>query len=434
MSPERSASRGEQRGSALVMAIFMLALLTGMGTALLFLTETEGKMGAANLRGTQSFYLAEAGLEAGRAQLWDTNRAGEFDDDLVSAAGADGAMDFDASAITAVRDADGNVTGFTGFDDDVPVVTATAMGQGMYVVFLTNDPVEVAAGKPLVDDDDRVMLTGVGAGTDGSFEVVQAIIELHPVLPQIPPATITLLGPTPGFYGGTSKVKDYVGDDCGVGGGLFMPVVGVVGPGNVPSAEAGITANPDYSSGPWSDLAVFADLENVAEPTVTTPISPVWSDCASLQAMVESLRLVADYTCRGSCTIPHGPPGQIIVINGDISLGGSDSGYGTLLVTGELVANGNWDWDGIVFVIGEGQFRINGSGNGEISGAMLMADIAGPDNVYDTDDDCTGGTGGFSSASYDERGGGNSATEFCSTNIVFANPAEPYEIREFLQR
>ena len=62
-----------ERGSALVMAIFVLALLTSMGTALLFMSQHELRMGRAGLHAKQAFYLAEAGIEDGRVTLFVTN-------------------------------------------------------------------------------------------------------------------------------------------------------------------------------------------------------------------------------------------------------------------------------------------------------------------------------------------------------------------------
>jgi len=438
-TPEESGNGRAQRGSAMIMAIFVLILLTGMGSVLLFLSQSEVKMSSANLRAKSAFYLSEAGLEAGRSQLWDTNRAGDFDDDLVDAAGPDGTMDFDADAISATYDSAGNVTGFTGYNDDEPVSGPTPMGDGMYIVFLTNDPIEINASppKPLDDDDDTIMLTGIGAGSDGSFEVVQAIIELNNVLPELPPATITMLGPMPVFEGGKASTKEYIGDDChnhGGGNGQFKPVVGGVGGTAEASIESGGYGGPDYEAGGFTTPPpTIADLETIADANLNV-LDPSWSNCATLQAMAQTLALVADYTCSGSCTIPAGPPGQIIVANGDVAFDSGEDGYGTLLVTGTFTARGNWSWDGLILVIGEGQFRTNGGGNGERPGAMVIADIAGPDDIYGNADDCTGGIAGFDVPTYDERGGGNSYNEYCSESIRQSYPADPYEIREFMQR
>jgi len=426
-----------QRGSALVMAVFVLTLLGAMGAVLLFLSESEMKMNTADRRGKQAYSLAEAGLEHARAQLWYDNRATGFQDNIDATRGVNNTIDFDWNTVVPTFDSDGNVTGFTGYDDDIPIAPVTVLGTGMYAGFLSNDPVE---GEMNPDLDGRVMLTGVGAGKDGSFELVQAIIEVVEVLPTLPPATITLLGPSPTFEGGKSKVTTYVGTDCGGSGtpGLFMPVVGAVGSAATTSAETGFTTNPSYESGDpqgsISGLNTIANLENTSEPTVSTPISSSWSDCAYLQEMVDTLRTMADYTCYGGvCTMPSGPPGQIIVVEGDAYLNDTESGYGTLLATGELTVSGRWSWSGLILVVGEGQYDVSGSGNGTVLGGLVMANISGPDGVFGTADDCTSGTVNASST-YSEAGGGNSGTIYCTTALLFANPSRPYDIEEFIQR
>lgn len=192
----RASSR--ESGSAMILAIFVLVMLTGMGTALLFLSQSEVRMSQASLRTMEAFYIAEAGLEDGRASLYAVNKGETFDDDLATAAGADGNIDFDPTAIQATYDANGDPTGFSGFNDDVPLATASFAG-GMYTVFLTNDPVD--GRTVLTDSNDRVMLTGIGAGPNRSYEIVQAIIEMRQIFPSTPPATITILGPSPDFDG-----------------------------------------------------------------------------------------------------------------------------------------------------------------------------------------------------------------------------------------
>ncbi len=186
-------------GSALVMAIFVLALLSSMGVALLFLSSNEVKMSQADMRSKQVFYLAEAGLEAGRASLLVLNGAGSFSDDLAIYAGTNGTLDFDADALQVTYDTDGNVTGLTGYGDDVPLIDATAFGGGWYAAFLTNDAIN---GTATGDTNNRVVMTGVGLDSNNSVEIVQAVITRELV---IPPAAITLLGPTPSFSGGQSN-------------------------------------------------------------------------------------------------------------------------------------------------------------------------------------------------------------------------------------
>ena len=62
-SVRSDSNRDRRRGSALVMVIFVLVLLTGMGAALLFTSQNEGKMSRTSLRVKEAFYLAESAIE-----------------------------------------------------------------------------------------------------------------------------------------------------------------------------------------------------------------------------------------------------------------------------------------------------------------------------------------------------------------------------------
>lgn len=420
----------QETGSALVMAIFVLALLSGMGVALLFLSTNEVKMSRADTRSKQVFYLAEAGMEAGRAQLRILNGAASFSDDLATYAGANGVLDFDANAVQATYDTDGNVTGLTGYGDDVPLIGATAFAGGWYAAFLTNDAIN---GTSTNDTNNRVMLTGIGLDSENSFEIVQAVITRKVI---IPPAAIMLLGPAPSFTGGSSNPKEYIGEDCAGTGepGLYAPLVGVIGAAAEISVEAGIGTDPHYNSGPYVGADTFADLTDPTEPTYGgDPLDPVWTDCQALHDLVESIRSIADVVCTDghNCTLPPSSPSRIVFVDDDYDL--EHSGEGLLLVTGDLTTNGAIFWEGMMWVIGTGQFVRNGGGNATVSGSLVMAHIAGPDNIYGTADDCTGGDGGFGPSSFNENGGGEGTTTYCTDHISNASPAYPYKIVEFRQ-
>jgi hypothetical protein len=437
----------EERGSALVMAIFVLVLLTGMGTTLLFLSQNEMMMNQANVRAKQAFYLAEAGLEQARTRLWQINGNDPFLDDLQFAAGPDltDEIDFDLANLVVQRDADGNVTGFTGYGNDRPLVPFTTFSDGAYIAFLTNDPIEGRAIKD-PEDNDRVLLTAIGAGSDNSLESIEAIIEYGVLLPGVPPATITLLGPKPHFESGTSKVKLYEGEDCG-GTGIYVPIVGTLGEDQTLAAEQGIEENPTFQSGSYDDEGTFEDLTDDSEPLVSGSYGAIdedaWADCENWHQIIESLRLMADVVCAdgtelyNTCMPPPDAPQRIVFGDGDLLIPpGNHSG--TLVVVGQLRLNGNASWEGLILAVGEGDYLINGAGNGVVSGGVIVADIAGPDEIYGTDDDCTGGGSdppheGFGQVDFVENGGGNAGTVYCSTAIAAALPAPPYEIREFLQ-
>ncbi|MDX1388462.1 MAG: pilus assembly PilX N-terminal domain-containing protein, partial [Acidobacteriota bacterium] len=383
----------------------MLVILASMGIALLFLSQSEVKMSRSDIRSKQAYFLAETGLEDGRTLLFHTNGREPFDDDLDTAAGTDDTFNALPSSLRPTYDTDGNVNGFTGYGDDVPLLAFTPLtsiagsnaGAGGFAAFVQNDSVDDAID-PLLDTNQRVLLTGVGAGEDGSFEVVQAIVEYTELFPAFPPATITILGPNPVFAGGTSNAKEYIGDDCGGSGGIadyHVPVVGTIGT----EITSGMPKPDSYytDEGAYTGLDTVADVSDPASiadvGSTVDPIDSSYLNCLELKDMVEATRDYADVVCTppAPCVWPPSAPDRVVMIDGDWVLDATINDEGLILITGSVIMHGAADWRGLIMVIGEGQFLRNGAGNGNVVGGVMVADIAGPDNVYGTSDDCTGG-------------------------------------------
>ncbi len=435
----------DQDGSALIMAAIVLLLLTTMGLTLLFVADSDAKMDQAGIRAKKAYYIAEAGLEAGRDQLRANNLASanpkSLSDELVVAAGPNHAINFDAANLKPTYDANGNVTGFTGYGDDVPVKAFSTFGGGYYAAFVTNDPID---GKTnLTDSNDRVLITAIGAGRNQSVEVVQAIVNHKPFPPF--PSTITILGPGAAFDGGTSNAKDYTGNDCsGAGGytgipGLYVPVVGTIGtPGT--DVTGGVKKPGNYSSGPGPSCASNPTGPNCGTNTVSDvnpTIDATWTTCLDLHKLADDVRAVADYVCTVSSPCSHWATSTISTVtfvDGNLDLTPVASGKGVLWVTGTLTMGGGTSWEGIVIVVGTGNFDSNGGGSGHTTGAVMVANIAGPDGIYGNADDCTGGTGGFLAASYYDDGNGNHSTIYCTDAIAKAMLNFPLKIVEFRQR
>jgi hypothetical protein len=95
----------------------------------------------------------------------------------------------------------------------------------------------------------------------------------------------------------------------------------------------------------------------------------------------------------------------------------------------------------LILVLGKGDFIRYGSGNGDISGAVIVADIAGPDRVLYTSDDCAGednikpsADDGIAQSSYLVTGGGTGKTAYCSKWLMQWQAAKPLKIISFVQR
>jgi hypothetical protein len=436
-----------ETGSALVLALFMTALLSAMGVALLFLAQAEMSMSKASLHVKKAFYEAEAGIEDGRLTLFEGYGLEGLADAMEDAAGDDDEISLDVDNLAPLYDADGNVTGLTGCGDDVPLRGLSSLGDGFYAAFLTNDPVD---GVGTTDDsNDRAMITAIGTGPKGAVEIVQAIVEGYEPLPSLPMATIALLGPDPEFESGNSNVSYYNGEDC-MGHGdpdVFVPAVGTIGDDAENDAESGVKQpnGPDFESGPdmTTPEDTIADLTDLSDPLVNTELDPVWTDCQALHDMIEGLRAYASFSCSGDgCEMPPDRDADDVTFidNGgnaswEFDIGTDDpDGGGLLVVTGKLAIHGSRDWSGVILAVGRGEVERYGAGNGVLSGTIVVADIAGPDDIYGTADDCGSGPDGFDSVEYTVDGGGVGGTSFCTEHIGPAIPPGTYKVADFRQR
>jgi hypothetical protein len=442
-----------QNGAALVMAVLFIAFLASAGIGLLFLSETSLKINRTSHNIKKSFYLAESGIEDGRRELFDINAGlDDFSERIEDAAGDDDAISFDAYALTAVYDNDGSFTGLTGYGDDVPLHDTSFLGQGFYAAFLTNDPQDGRTN--LSDTNARAMVTGVGVGPNNSFKIVEAIVEPDLNLPPMPPAAVTLLGEEPYFFGGSSGAEQYRGNDCHfLGGGIPTLDVAVVGTTSEEAAEivedGMVGPPPKYRSGPYQGGETSVDLTDPDDPLVADAglgtMDPIWNDCGFLQELVDTLRTHATYYCTtGGCILPDPTTiDDIIFVDGDVTAGPGYIGSGLLVVTGELTITGSSTFTGVVLAIGEGSVNRSGGGGGVISGTTLIADIAGPDEIFGNADDCSPvldedddssdpDTDPFGNSSYDVTGGGNSDIDFC-TRFLAATEPRTYRVVEFRQ-
>jgi hypothetical protein len=127
-------------------------------------------------------------------------------------------------------------------------------------------------------------------------------------------------------------------------------------------------------------------------PPANTPTTPSLSNIAlrqswltpiSLDAVVQDITNSADIIIQGPATgadLLNKAPGtspsnpMTIVVNGDFNFTRNTStGYGLLLVTGNMTYDPDASWVGIVMVVGQGSFTINKGGSGGFTGAFFVA-------------------------------------------------------------
>ena len=258
-------------------------------------------------------------------------------------------------------------------------------------------------------------------------------MEQEPLLPPVPKSGITLIGPSPVWSPGNSSAKLYTGNDCDGAGepGAFVPAVGLIG--DAEAADVIASADkPTYSAGSLAPDDTIANLNDTSHPAVSEPLGPRWQDCQELHDMVESLRGHAKLLCLdgSACTLPAPSQDNFSFIDDDYDAD-AEAGEGLLVVTGTLTLSGSFSWDGIILVIGEGIVVRSGAGGDTISGGIIVADVAGADDIYGNSDDC--GTG-LQPPTWDTGGGGSGTISYCGAAVWDALPHAVYRVVEFLQR
>jgi len=100
--------------------------------------------------------------------------------------------------------------------------------------------------------------------------------------------------------------------------------------------------------------------------------------------------------------------GVLTFVDGNLTLGpGSPTGQGTLIVTGDLTLDGNFQWNGVIMVLGTGRVYRSGGGHGDIYGALFVAKFAA--TGADTDL--------FGAPTFDTSGGGTSNIQYSSDAV-----------------
>jgi hypothetical protein len=105
---------------------------------------------------------------------------------------------------------------------------------------------------------------------------------------------------------------------------------------------------------------------------------------SGMSSLVQTITQNADVVINGPATQADMPAAMsasnpmTIVVNGDLTFNGwHNTGFGILLVTGTFTYDPDASWDGIVLVIGQGVIYSHQGGTGKFYGAMLVANTVG---------------------------------------------------------
>jgi hypothetical protein len=239
---------------------------------------------------------------------------------------------------------------------------------------------------------------------------------------------ITLPGPNANFGTPNSNnfyVKGTDANSCGEVA-VAKPSIDVYDPGNSGAVDdmigqlsrtdhyPGMHASPDVQNGTFltgdptpATLRQFVEgLQTQTDPAYqmlsTTPLS--W-DPSTFQ----------NFALSNANANPTNPP--YTFVQGNATLNGTTHGSGILVVTGTLTIGGNYSWDGLILVIGQGQVIYNGGGNGQVNGSLYTA------KIFDTSGTQLDTLG---TPTMDYSGGGGNGVQYdhCKADKLLGNLAQ----------
>ena len=305
-----------EKGFLLIAALTLMATLTLLGTTAYILSSTDIKIGG-NFRNTQMvLQVAMAGAERARETLRVENLASSdkasFSDELNSA---------------TRKGANGALNGYTTTTDDMPLANGT-MNNVTYAAYLTNDNLNGDTYLSTTDNNGKVLITSVATGPNNSTSKVEIVVTSFP--PPSTPATI--------------YSKDNVTTN-----GSSMNISGN------DACSAGTNLAPIFTKDP-------ATTNSNGSPTFTgSPPTPQHGTLdIDIQGYVDALKGAATTTLTADQSGgTYGSSSNYVTVYSDATLQADGelrlnnvTGYGILLVKGDLQMAGNFDWNGLIFVTG----------------------------------------------------------------------------------
>jgi len=403
--------RQNERGAALLTVLLLSILLLGSGLTLLLVATTSNRTAIDSTAEMQAYYAAEGGLQATLGVL-----RGNVEPNGTMPAGSKisfrnavtvGTSNFPGDSSAAARLSGWltyNYTPTGASSPDRVALTANYSAQSgiaFDVVVTDPDNVPVANGEPT-----RLRLRLTGYGPKGAVKKLELVVK-RANFEYDPVATIMMRSSEDGtpvtFTTGDSAARTYSGHDHGTGNNT-LPAFG---------------SNTDVDSAIQFDSASKSTVEDPISANISTSQLPNFLQTTT-QARTFLATQKANAISQGRYfTSFNGYSGStdaptLTFVDGDCVLAG---GAGMLIVTGNLVLNGNPSFNGLIFVLGGGTINRDGGGNGNIYGSITVAKF----NLN--------GSGGFLAPSFTTNGAGTSTIQYDSQTIRQAlNVAGPLVI------
>ena len=407
--------RAGERGAALITAVLLSLLLLAAGGTLILTTTMTGVTARDSTAEMQAYYAAEAGvartLEVLRGNVV-SNPAGTraFFQNVVCSPNL-----WTTTSGTLI---DVSADGSTRFQ-----VTS---------IFDPDNQDSVAACATVNYRPERLRIRVLGLGPNDSRKNMEVVVNRY-TLEYAVNATVTLpngSGNPIAFELGGSTVTSTSGTDAS-GSGSTIAAYAVSGTDYNTTNNVIDGCLPDGSNCSGSGPNVFpgdpAVLANANTPSFLQTVAKARDFLYGSEGMKNAAINQGRYFATGAAAIAstsglgaNHPDGAFTFVDGDLTLGsGSPTGQGTLIVTGKLTLDGNFNFNGVIMVLGGGEVLRSGGGTGNIFGAMFVAKFAAAG--ADTD--------AFEAPIFNTNGGGTSNIQYSSDAVDRAKSVGGHSVK-----
>lgn len=362
-------ARQRPRGTILLVAMLLLTLLSTLGMGMLSSSLNENVVSLNDVNSQRAMGVAEGGLAHARKVI---------------------AANLSTTTLTSR---------LSGATTSVPEVALSAFsnvasfgtGNGTYSVWVSNNltaynktPGYAAdSGGVASDVDNRIWIKSVGTYKNAT-RTVRAFLDFSTNQVLTPPGAVTLIdGTNP-----TELSADFIGNAFGINGNDSADPTASGACGSPGPAKPGISLNSSDSLGVTGSALGKNQQNNVVGLGGTPSLANNGNiSAATLQAAATAMIPAATSIPGGSnsnsygCPVAtSGPPAcdgpGVYVANSDVKLDGDGRGFGILIVTADFEMAGNYHWEGLIIVVGQGSARITGA-DSKLYGAMLVANTRG---------------------------------------------------------
>jgi len=414
-------SRAGERGAALITAVLLSMLLLAAGGILILTSTMTGITARDSTAEMQAYYAAEAGV----AKTLEVLRGNVDSSPSGTRASFRNVVCSPALWPTTATTAGG-------------YVNVTSEGSTKFQVTSILDPDKQNSASWCTDPafanykPERLRIRVTGLGPRDSRKNMEVVVNRYTLEYDVK-ATVTLpngSGNPIGFNLGGSNVTSTSGVDASGGGGSIDAfAISDADKQRVNNVIDGCDADGSNcnGSGPNVTPGDPGILGSGNTPSFLKNVASAREFLYGSEGMKQAAINQGRYFNSGAAAIASdaglgasNPDGVFTFVDGDLTLGpGSPTGQGTVIVTGKLTLNGNFQWNGVIMVLGTGEVYRSGGGHGDVFGAMFVAKF--PTSGADTDQ--------FGAPIFDTSGGGTSNIQYSSDAVDKAKSVGGHSVK-----